>query len=411
MDKSKLLGEIHELINSGMVYVLIFVFIAGFLLGVIVSSFMKFFHGRAARELAENQMEMAMSRLKEAFGELSVQALSRSTDEFLKLARSRFEAERQATSQELEGKKALIDQKLEEMASKLENVSRLIKELEKDREKKFGELAGKLSEFSIQTAELVRTAGSLKEVLASSKARGQWGERMAEDILQAVGLVEGINYKKQSQTANGTRPDFAFFLPRGLVLNMDVKFPFDNYVRYMESPSEQEKESFAKAFIRDVRNRIKEVASREYIDPEQGTVDYALLFIPNEQVFSFIQEKEPGLLDEALSRKVIFCSPTTLFAVLAVVRQAVENFALQQASKEILALFGRFKAEWEKFLDRMDKLGKRIKSLQDEYDSLVNSRRKGLERVLDKIDQERAMQALVKEGANKSLEEEEGAEA
>jgi len=398
------------LVDSGTVYFSIFVFIAGFLLGVTVSSFMGFFHRRAAKEQAEDQIEMVLSRLREAFGELSVQALSRSTEEFLKLARSKFEAERQVTSQELEGKKALIDQKLEEMTAKLENVSRLIKELEKDREKKFGELAGKLSEFSLQTAELTRTAGSLKEVLASSKARGQWGERMAEDILQAVGLVEGINYKKQSSTNNGTRPDFSFLLPRGLVLNMDVKFPFDNYVRYMESPSEQEKDSYAKAFIRDVRNRIKEVASREYIDPEQGTVDYALLFIPNEQVFSFIQENEPALLDEALSKKVIFCSPTTLFAVLAVVRQAVENFALQQASKEILSLFGRFKAEWEKFLDRMEKLGKRIKSLQDEYDSLVNSRRKSLDRVLDRIEQERTMRTLVKEGLVDSFEEREGAE-
>lgn len=398
------------MVDSGTVYFSIFVFIAGFLLGVTVSSFMGFFHRRAAKEQAEDQIEMVLSRLREAFGELSVQALSRSTEEFLKLARSKFEAERQVTSQELEGKKALIDQKLEEMTAKLENVSRLIKELEKDREKKFGELAGKLSEFSLQTAELTRTAGSLKEVLASSKARGQWGERMAEDILQAVGLVEGINYKKQSSTNNGTRPDFSFLLPRGLVLNMDVKFPFDNYVRYMESPSEQEKDSYAKAFIRDVRNRIKEVASREYIDPEQGTVDYALLFIPNEQVFSFIQENEPALLDEALSKKVIFCSPTTLFAVLAVVRQAVENFALQQASKEILSLFGRFKAEWEKFLDRMEKLGKRIKSLQDEYDSLVNSRRKSLDRVLDRIEQERTMRTLVKEGLVDSFEEREGAE-
>jgi len=390
--------------NSGTFFILILVFFVGFLLGVIASFLMKFFHGKTARELAEelfyesearrqNQMEIILSRLKEAFGELSVQALKCSTEEFLKLARSRLETERQMGIKELEEKKALIDRRLEEMALKLESLSCLVNELEKDREKKFGELVGKLSEFSIQTAELAKTAGSLREVLASSRARGQWGERMAEDILRAAGLVEGINYTKQRTAKSGTRPDFTFFLPKGLFLNMDVKFPFDNYLRYVEAATEQEKENLTKAFLRDVKNRIKEVASREYIDPEQGTVDYALLFIPNEQIFAFIHEKDPTLLDEALSKKVIFCSPSTLFAVLAVIRQAVDNFALQQASKEILSLFGRFKSQWESFLLKMEKLGKKIQAVQEEYDSLMASRRKNLDRVLEKIEAERASQS------------------
>jgi len=89
------------------------------------------------------------------------------------------------------------------------------------------------------------------------------------------------------------------------------------------------------------KTRIKEVTTRDYIDPGQKTVDYVLVFIPNEQVYGFIHEHDSSILDESLKSKVILCSPITLFAILAVVRQAVENFSLQETASQILELLDR----------------------------------------------------------------------
>ena len=130
---------------------------------------------RAFRRAPQDRVEDITEHIKAAFGDLSLEALSRSTEEFLKLAKSRFDAERDLSSRELEGKKELIDRRLEEMTAKLEAVSSLVRDLEKDRESKFGELTDRLREVGEKTAELNTTTGTLKEALSSSQARGQWG--------------------------------------------------------------------------------------------------------------------------------------------------------------------------------------------------------------------------------------------
>lgn len=382
------------------------IFLAGFLLGLLVAYLLRLIHVKTAKELAEeifekseaerqSNIEILMESLKANFGKLSLEALATSTEEFLKLAKAKLESEREVSSKELEAKKSLIDLELKRMTTELEKVSTLIKDLEKDRAEKFGELSHQLRMATEQTSLLMQTTQTLREALSSTKARGQWGERMAEDVLRLAGFIENVNYLKQKAVEGfGSRPDFTFLLPRNLKLHMDVKFPLDNYLRYLEATSEAEKIRYRNDFLRDVKARIKEVTAREYIDPEQNTLDYVLLFIPNEQIYAFIHEQDSTLLDEGIKNRVIFCSPLTLYAVLAVIRQAVENFALEQTSNEILSLLGAFRKQWEEFLKRFEQLGKRIGDLQKEYDALVTTRRSQLERPLKKIELLRTQRGL-----------------
>ena len=118
--------------------------------------------------------------------------------------------------------------------------------------------------------------------------------------------------------------DVTFPLPGGRSLHMDVKFPFDNYVRALEAVTDAERDAFEARFLADVKQRVREITTRSYIDAD-ATVDHVLLFIPNEAIFAFVHEHDPGLLDHAISQKVVICSPSTLFAVLAVVRSGTEG--------------------------------------------------------------------------------------
>jgi DNA recombination protein RmuC len=379
--------------------------VAGFVLGLGAAFILRIVQSKTARELADElfreneaqrkaQVDALVENVKASFGSLSLDALSKSTEEFLKLAKARLEAEREVSVKELDGKKSLIDQQLQRMTGELDNVSKLMKELEKDRVEKFGELSSHLKVVGDQTRVLTQTTNTLREALASSKARGQWGERMAEDVLQMAGFIENINYLKQKAIEGGTRPDFTFLLPQELKLNMDVKFPLDNYLRFLESQSEADKTKFRNDFLRDVKSKIKEVATRDYINPEQNTVDYVLLFIPNEQVYAFIHEQDHSILDDGIKNHVIFCSPITLFAVLAVIRQAVDNFSLEKTSNEILSLFGAFRKQWDEFIKKLELLGKRIEDVQKEYDSLRSVRRRQLEKPLNKIESLRSQREL-----------------
>jgi DNA recombination protein RmuC len=219
---------------------------------------------------------------------------------------------------------------------------------------------------------------------------------MAEDVLRLAGFQEGINYHKQkTMEAAGKRPDFTFFLPNGLRINMDVKFPFDNYLRYLETNEDGEKARRKDRFLKDVRARVREITTREYIHPEDNTLDYALLFIPNENVYSFIQEEDASLLDDALKASVILCSPLTLYAILAVIRQSVESFNLEKTTAEVLAHMANFQKQWEAFVGSMDKMGKRLEEARQEFDHLVSTRKNQVERPLRKIEQMRQEQGIL----------------
>jgi DNA recombination protein RmuC len=253
---------------------------------------------------------------------------------------------------------------------------------------KFSEVATLIKKHEEVTSKLKDTTEHLGQALASSKKRGEWGERMAEDIIRLVGMVEGISYIRQKTLeASSGRPDYTFFLPNDSKINMDVKFPLDNYVHYLNAESEHEKKRYREELMRNTRVMIKQVTSREYINPSENTVDYVIIFIPNEQVYSFINEVDPTIMDEALKQKVILCSPFTLYAVLAVIRQAIENFNLERTASEILKLLTEFSKQWTAYKERFRVMGEKIDAAKKEYDTLVTTRSNMLERPLRKIDE------------------------
>ena len=158
-----------------------------------------------------SKQTMASENLKTEFQEQMQTALTHASDQFLKLAEERFNCLAEAWSHDLRGKKDLIDQQLQSMKMELGKVTNFVQTLEKDREAKFGQLTAELKAIGEQTVALTSSTSTLREALASSRSRGQWGERMAEDILRLMGLIEGVNYEKQVAVKAGTsRPDFVF---------------------------------------------------------------------------------------------------------------------------------------------------------------------------------------------------------
>src|SRR3546814_13983053 len=104
----------------------------------------------------------------------------------------------------------------------------------------------------------------------------------SSDVCSSDLMVEGVTYRKQTAITGGSIPDVTFLLPGGRVLHMDVKFPVDNYLRHLEATTDAEREHTAKAFLRDVKSRVKELLGRGYIEPDE-TLDEVLLFIRSEE--------------------------------------------------------------------------------------------------------------------------------
>ncbi len=305
---------------------------------------------------------------------------------------------------DLTAKKDVIDSRLDqvrtEMRTELQRLGQLVSEMGTASAQRFGQVDESLRVHAEVASTLSDSTRMLREALANPQARGQWGERMAEDVLRLAGFTEHVNYRKQTQVDGGTgRPDYTFELPKGHVLYMDVKFPLAAYLRYLEVGTDAERQAHLKRFLADVRLRVKELARREYArEGDRPSVDYVLLFLPNEQLTGFIHEHDPGLLDEAMAQRVVMCSPLTLFAFLGVIRQAFDNFMIEQTSDEILQLIGKFGQQWQKYTESADKVKRHFDSVQREFDQLVGTRRRALERPLHQLEDLRVQKNLPVDG-------------
>ncbi len=309
------------------------------------------------------------------------ESMRQSVDTLVSVASSKLGDQLAAGKDVIDREHTAVSSQVETLQTELRRVGDLVSTLQQERAEQNGRLSTGIEQAMAVTSALADTTQSLRDALASPKARGQWGERMAEDVLRLAGFVEDINYRRQTKLEGGGIPDYTFFLPQNHVVHMDVKFPIDNYLRWLEADNPADQEAFVKAFRRDVRQRIKELTDRSYIDPA-STVDYLLLFIPNESVYGFLHEHDPQLIDAALGTKVVLCSPTSLFAVLAVIRQAVDNFLVVKRSDEILSGIGGLRDEWQKFGGTVEKVERGLQSAQKAVDDLKGPRSRQFEKKL-----------------------------
>ena len=287
-----------------------------------------------------------------------------------------------------------IDQTLrqvaEQMALKMKEIDTALGDLRESSSRQFGTVEQAVTALSKRTE-------NLNEILSSAQARGQWGERLAEDMLRAAGFVEGINYRKQGTIDGGGRPDYRFDMPPDRVLFMDVKFPLDKYAEYVAAQNDIQRASAKADFVRAVKGHVDALARRDYIDKSaENSIDYVLMFVPNESISGFVHEADPNLIDYALSKKVVLCSPLTLYAFLVVIRQASDSFHTEKTSVEIMQYINLFFKQWESYVQAVEKVRKSFATLTDDLESIDTNgtRFKMLNAQIKKIERLRTKQGI-----------------
>lgn len=285
---------------------------------------------------------------------------------------------------DLNNKKTAIEDLVKRVLDELKVHQQKLETAESCRVGSFNSLREAIDNNRKITEQLSTTTESLRNVLSNNQLRGAFGEKVAEDLLKQIGFVIGTSYSKQ-KSHNGSRPDFTIYLPDKTKINVDSKFPYSNLVKMSEAKSDTHKEQYLKLFKQDIKKKINEVTTRDYIDPEQNTVDFVVVFIPNEMVFSFIYEKFPSLLEEAFNKKVVFAGPFSFTAILRMVNQAYDNFRYQKNVQNIISYIRLFEKEFYKYNEEFGKLGIRIDSLSKQYNQINSTRTTKLLRVIDKI--------------------------
>lgn len=276
-----------------------------------------------------------------------------------RMLRAELAALRADTRAELADRNAEVDRRLgalnETLDRRLESASSTTKEIH--------ERLGKLGQATVQMNERVRDLARLEQALRPPKARGGFGELLLGNLLRD--RLPPDAFELQYTFPGGERVDAVIRVER--LVPVDAKFPLDNFHRALEAASDEERATHQKAFARDLKGHVDAIASK-YVRPEEGTYDFALMYLPAEAVYyELVCGATGSLYSYALDRRVFPVSPTTLVAYLQVISLGLKGLQIEQHAHEVMAYVAELHRDFGRFRDDFDLVGKHLGNAQTKY--------------------------------------------
>lgn len=232
---------------------------------------------------------------------------------------------------------------------------------------------GSLEATTKNIQEIGKDISSLQEILSAPKLRGNLGEYLLEELLRDI--LPSQNFKTQYTFKNGTKVDAIIRLADGIV-PIDSKFPLESFQRLVAAESEEEKKIYKKEFISSVKKRIEEIASK-YINPTENTFDFAMMYIPAENVFyetiinDSLTNTDYEIFNYAWKNHVIPVSPNSFYAYLMSIAYGLKGLKIEQQAKVMVGELAKIQSSFEKFYSEFGSLGEKIKIVGKKYDELT----------------------------------------
>jgi DNA recombination protein RmuC len=245
-----------------------------------------------------------------------------------------------------------LQENTKQLNERLDTAAKVIRDVEKE--------VGQMSEIG-------RNMRELQDFLKSPKLRGNIGEQVLKDLIAQ--MFPKTSFYLQYEFKSGEKVDAAIKTDAG-ILPIDSKFPMENYQKMTKATEKGEKQIFEKEFVRDVRKHIDAI-SKKYILPTEGTMDFALMYIPSESVYYEIVN-QIEVLDYARKARVYMVSPSTLYAHLQTILLSFEGKKIESKSKELFTLLRSMQIDYEKIEENMSTLGKHINNAYSQFGNVLS---------------------------------------
>ncbi|MEM8816368.1 MAG: DNA recombination protein RmuC [Pseudomonadota bacterium] len=327
---------------------------------------------------AERQaaLEAAKLDLAQAVGQLTQQSLHNNSESFLKLAEQRMAAQNEQARSALGEREQAVENLVRPIREALKASQEQISALEKARSEAYGGIRSQLESMQAGQQSLARETQNLVNALRRPEVRGRWGELTLRRLVELAGMVEHCDFQEQVHSATDDkviRPDMIVRMPDQRELVVDVKTPLDAYLSAVEAADDVQSQLALDRHAKNVRDHIKTLASKAYWAQFTASPEFVILFIPGDQFLSAALDKDPELIEYALSQQIILATPTSFVALLKAVAYGWRQLALADNAEEIRLLAEQLYARLGTFTGHMNKLGRQLASSVDSYNRAVGS--------------------------------------
>jgi DNA recombination protein RmuC len=333
-------------------------------------------HERARAEERLASVNDAQERLSASFKALSAEALQASMAQLAELSKAQLQTAHEQAKGDLEKRHAAVEQLVAPLKEQLGRVDSQLLSLDRERRESRGRLEAQLRTLN-ETGERLRTeTGALVTALRKPNARGQWGQMQLRNVVELAGMVRHCDFHEQRTVAGGEatlRPDLVVNLPGGKQVVVDAKAPLQGVLDAYEARDDAEREQHLRDHARLLRKHVKSLAEKAYWEGLESAPDFVVMFLPGEHLYGAALEADPALIEDAMAKRVLIATPTTLLAMLRAVAYGWQQERVAESAQAISDLGRDLHARLVKLSNLMATLGTRLNSAVRAYNETVGS--------------------------------------
>jgi DNA recombination protein RmuC len=331
------------------------------------------------RTLAQERLAMvneAQERMSASFKALSAEALQASMAQLSELSRAQLRAAQAEASGDIAKRQQAVEQLVGPLKEQLGRVDAQLTQLDQERRESRGRLEAQLRTLN-ETGERLRTeTGALVTALRKPNTRGQWGQMQLRNVVELAGMVRHCDFIEQAAVAGDEttlRPDLIVNLPGGKQVVVDAKAPLQGVLDAYEARDEAQREQHLRDHSRLLRKHVKTLSDKAYWSGLEAAPDFVVMFLPGEHLYGSALEADPALIEDAMARRVLIATPTTLVAMLRAVGYGWQQERVAESAQAVSELGRELHARLVKLSSLLATLGGRLNSAVRAYNETVGS--------------------------------------
>jgi DNA recombination protein RmuC len=330
------------------------------------------------RSLAEERLKTlsdAQGRLSDTFKALSAEALQAGMAQLSELAKAQLQGAQVEARGDLEKRQQAVEQLIAPLREGLGRVDAQLRTLDQERRESRGALEQQLRTLT-ETGERLRTeTGALVTALRKPNTRGQWGQMQLRNVVELAGMMRHCDFFEQASLAgeDALRPDAIVRMPGGKHVLIDAKAPLQGVLDAYEARDEDERQRYLRDHARLLRKHFRALADKAYWDQLDSAPDFVVMFLPAEHLYGAALEVDPPLIEDAMARRVLIVTPTTLLAVLYAVAYGWQQERVAESAQAISELGRELHGRLVKLSALLSRLGTRLNSAVRAYNEAVGS--------------------------------------